>query len=108
MFYHGNTQVFIEPGTGELRYQNINQDGSIARGKIWALDAQTIIWNWNAESVSGTTTAFRVRQEFKARDEYRMQLSKRDADGSWQAINDLAFHRVVESPTVFKRLRSVK
>jgi uncharacterized protein YndB with AHSA1/START domain len=119
MSYHAATQMWIEPrdaakhsnvdaglSANVVRFQNINQDGSIARGDIRLIGEKQVRWDWNETSISGTAHRYRVEMTFIDDDHYRYVLfDAPDADEGKQLV-DVTYQRVTETPERFKTLRA--
>ncbi|MFG0253357.1 MAG: SRPBCC domain-containing protein [Phycisphaerales bacterium JB038] len=105
MFHHGDTQVWREPVTGEVRFQNINESGVIARGTIALDEAGGLIWDWNAAEGDGAQTRYHVRMKPEGEDVYRFVLSLRLDSGALEELVNITYDRVAKAPERFRRLR---
>jgi uncharacterized protein YndB with AHSA1/START domain len=91
-YCHGRTQVYREPGTGRIMFQNINETGAVARGEMRAVGPDKLEWDWNAQALDGTPEQYRVEMTFAGGDEVRFKLSLLE-NGGWKQMVDLPFVR---------------
>lgn len=103
MFEHASTQIWREPGSGEVRFQNINEQGHIARGTIVSAGDETIIWHWHARTDNGPGRHYRVTMTFTGPDAYDMKIEHIEEDGSFSTMIEMPFTRVESSPEAFHR-----
>ncbi|GEM_PF-2671539 len=102
MFEHGQGQIWIEPGTNEVRFQNINEQGHVARGAITSPNENTLVWDWHARSDAGPGQRYRVTTTFTGADAYTFELEHLEDDGSYRKLIELPFRRVEEAPAAFR------
>jgi uncharacterized protein YndB with AHSA1/START domain len=102
MYYHGTTQVWREPETGRIRFQNINENGAIARGTIETVADDEIRWNWTATELDGRSVEYDVRMRFIDRKQYRFILSMPDDQEGMQELVNIVYDRVDEAPERFR------
>jgi uncharacterized protein YndB with AHSA1/START domain len=103
MFRHGDTQIWREPGTGEVRFQSLDEKGAIARGTITVNDAEALIWDWNSEAPNGAKTRYHVLMQPESADVYRFVLSHHLEGGELEELVNITYDRVKESPERFRR-----
>ncbi|MGF1632976.1 MAG: SRPBCC domain-containing protein [Phycisphaerae bacterium] len=109
--HHGDMQVWREPLTDVVRFQNVNDWGHIARGEIRLLQGETagnvaaegeaeatvvLEWGWHVTTPAGETRVYKVRHTQPARDPawYRFKLDQQQPDGTWHQQVNLTFNRV--------------
>ncbi|MCC6910121.1 MAG: SRPBCC domain-containing protein [Phycisphaerales bacterium] len=97
MFEHGQGQIWIEPGQNEVRFQNINEQGHVARGAITSPKADTLEWDWHARADAGPGQRYRVTMHFTGPDAYTFRLEHLEENGSYRQLIELPFTRVRES-----------
>lgn len=105
MFLHGVTQIWREPGSGEVRFQNISESGAVARGELTMKEGNTVVWDWRQWALDGTATSFRVDMIFDGMDRYRMRLFREQSNGDMQQQFEFGFERVESVKEEFKRMR---
>jgi uncharacterized protein YndB with AHSA1/START domain len=96
-FCHSRLQVYREPGTGRLVFQNINESGAIARGELRAIGPDKLEWDWNAQELDGATANYRVHMTFTGSDRCRFALSRLE-NAEWKQLFELPFHREAPAP----------
>jgi uncharacterized protein YndB with AHSA1/START domain len=107
MFYHGATQCWVEPGGYDVRFQNLNEQGAVARGALRSDEEGVLIWDWLATSPDGTTQRYSVRTELTGEDTYRFQLAFQPADGGEpRPLVDIEYQRMAagDVPEKFRRI----
>lgn len=105
LFEHGATQVWIEPGTNEVRFQSIDEQGGISRGAITLNDAGTLIWDWNQHARDGSVTSFDVRMRFTGEHTYEMSIKQPNQSSERNVLPPASFTRVVKAPAKFMKIR---
>jgi len=108
MYLHGSSQVWREPGTGHVLFQNLNELSGIATGRITLHDDKTAIWDWHIHTRSDKRVQFQVNMIFEGTNAYRMQLYRMDRNGKFQQLNNLEFQRVSEVPPQYLKMRADK
>jgi uncharacterized protein YndB with AHSA1/START domain len=103
---HGSTQIYRDPGTGAVRFFNIDENSSVSQGDIVLVDNDTVQWNWNLHAQTGRQAQFRVLMKFSDGNHYQFMLSMQGDDGQWNQMVDAGFERVSEMPEKFKVFRS--
>ena len=93
-YCHGRAQVWREPGTGRIMFQNINEHGAVARGEMRAMGPDKLEWDWNAQALDGSGEKYRVEMAFAGRDGVGFKLLLLQ-DGEWKQLFDLPFQRQV-------------
>lgn len=93
MFEHGQGQVWIEPGANEVRFQNINEQGHVARGVITSPAPDTLVWDWHARSDAGPRQHYRVTMIFTGPDAYRFKLEHVEEGDTYRELIALPFTR---------------
>lgn len=91
-FCHGRTQIWREPGTGRVMFQNINESGAVARGELRSVGPDQLEWDWNVTALDGTAEKYRVQMTLTGKDESKFKLSVLE-DEKWKQLVDLAFER---------------
>lgn len=108
MFYHGATQMWLEPGGGELRFQNIGDDGGVARGGINPSGKDHVRWDWNSHAPSGKQSRYLIDMTFDDNDHYTFVLSEL-VDGVTPTERVRAkYARVTQTPEAFKKPKAKK
>ncbi len=102
-FEHGQGQIWIEPGRDEVRFQNINEQGHVARGAITSPTADTLEWDWHARSDAGPGQRYRVTMHFTGPDAYTFRLEHLEENGSYRQLIELPFTRVRGMPEEFEK-----
>lgn len=108
MSYHGATQIWLEPGTLELRFQNVSDDGSVARGSIVAAGSNEVRWDWNAHSPNGKKTRYRVDMIFDDADHYTFVLHELMDGATPTERVRVKYQRVSQAPEAFLKLKPAK
>lgn len=101
MFYHGATLIYFEPGSDAPRFLNVDQNGAVAAGDIRVVDADTMIWEWNAQSPDGKHAAYRCRTRFVDDGGYRFELFAPDDAAMARPAVDVTYRRVEALPEGF-------
>jgi uncharacterized protein YndB with AHSA1/START domain len=101
MFAHGTTQIWREPGTNEIRFQNVNEAGAIGRGRLDRVGERTLVWDWNAYHPDGSVRRFWIDMIFPDDDHYRMVMRYLRGDGTEHEIMNALYKRVDQSPERF-------
>lgn len=113
---HGATQIWREPPTApgaatRVRFQNIDENGSLSRGEIRLLDEKSTEWDWDLTGLSGRTARFHVLIRVESRDEYRLVVSRRPTDEESGAelieMVNVVFRRVRDVPAEFQKPKPV-
>jgi uncharacterized protein YndB with AHSA1/START domain len=102
MWLHSETQVWREPVTGAVRFQNINENGAVARGEITANDERTVVWDWNMTERDGRAARFHVLMRRTGEDAYRFILNRYLPDGERREMVNIVYERVAEAPAAFE------
>lgn len=105
LFEHGATQVWIEPGTEQVRFQSIDEQGGIARGPITLNDAGTLIWDWNQHGPDGSVTSFDVRMRFTGENAYELSITQPNEANDRNVLPPATFTRVAKAPAKFMKVR---
>lgn len=105
MSYHGHSQIWREPSSGEIRFQNVNENGDLARGAIQLESEQTLVWDWNVQPRKGPASQFIVKTKFKGKDSYDMCFVQESKSGHPIQANTISFTRVDAAPARFKKIR---
>lgn len=94
-----------------IRFQNIDENGSIARGEIHMIDERTSEWSWTSNSLAGTATHYRVTMMLESEDSYQLRIvalpaadSKSPVTSEREMVN-VRFRRVVTVPAEFLKMR---
>lgn len=91
--YHAASQLWLDPGSGELRFQSLDEHGGIARGGIRPLGDDGVVWDWNVTTAEGELVPYRAETVFRGPDRYEMTLV------------ELAGHEEVRRPALlFERM----
>jgi uncharacterized protein YndB with AHSA1/START domain len=101
MFLHGTTQVFREPGTGELRFLNVSEKGAVAAGLIRMDDEKRLLWDWSVTGSDGTRARWQAVTTFQDDDHFRFELFEREPQSKDQAVVDIVYVRSAEPPAAF-------
>ncbi len=103
MFLHGDTQIWREPASGEVRFQNINERGALSRGVMTTTGPETVVWDWHLTEPDGTSARFRVVTKREGEDAYRFTLKRYMPDDSLSEMVNIVYERVAEAPAEFKK-----
>jgi uncharacterized protein YndB with AHSA1/START domain len=103
---HGSTQIYRDPGTGAVRFFNIDENSSVSQGAIVLVDNDTVQWNWNLHSQNGRQANYRVHMKFLDDDHYQFTLLMQGEGDLWSEKVNVAFERVSDVPEKFKVGRS--
>lgn len=111
MSAHAAMQVWREPAAtgaaagaraGEVRFQNINEAGAIARGRIELHATDTLYWHWNNQARDGALTRYAARMKFDQPQTYRFTVALIDATtGLEKPLVDVRFRHVDRAPAEF-------
>lgn len=114
MFEHSAAQIWRDrnpDGSAAVRFQNIDEGGSIARGEIRMHDPRTSEWSWTSTSLSGNTTRYRVTMCLETDDSYQLKIfalpspESSSADAAPREMVSAKFQRVAAAPAEFLKLR---
>lgn len=118
MFFHGATQLYRDPTTGETRFQNIDERGAIAAGDVQVDSDRALVWQWNVRSPSGADARFRVVTTLESDDLYHLTITQLRAESNAAIAADAAngptttpmvdvlLRRVAEAPETHTRLKA--
>ena len=98
MFFHANMQVWRDPETDSVRFQNIDERGSLVRGGIRLVGADHLRWDWSPASAQDKSPRYQVEMIFQGEESYRQVISVLDDDGKIQQLVNIEFRRVQQSP----------
>lgn len=104
MWPHAHALVYADPDSGVLAFLSTNEEGNVARGTIERAGDDTVVWHWNETSLKGELHRYRVSMTFRGADDYRFLLELVD-DGAKRPLVDVEFHRVMELPPEFAKMR---
>lgn len=108
MHEHSSSMVWLEPGenggSGEVRFHNINQDGTIARGSIRLIGDDSVEWDWAETAADGSRSRARVTMSFVAEDRYAMKIDRIADDGAITPVVAAEFRRVEQAPPEFLKM----
>jgi uncharacterized protein YciI/uncharacterized protein YndB with AHSA1/START domain len=105
MFEHAATQIWLDPVLDEVRFQNIDERGGVARGAIVGISENHLRWDWNLQSANDTTTRYRVDMKITGPNAYTFELFAPTGDGGWTLAATTENRRVDRAPEAFHRLR---
>lgn len=105
MLYHGHTQIWTEPESRALRFQNINERGAVSRGQIWSEEDNRLLWDWGLTEPDGGNTQYEVSMVILGTDRYRFVLTRMLPNGDREQKVDAVFRRVAQAPDRFRMLR---
>lgn len=105
MLLHSSAQIWREPGAGRVMFQDVNQNGDIARGEIRATDANTLSWDWSVATASGDPQRYTVAMRFDGTSAYQSVITQLLPDGSSKEVLNARFTRVAEAPAAFLKMR---
>jgi hypothetical protein len=109
MHEHSAAVVWLEPGasgtSGEVRFQNINEHGTIARGAIRLIGCDSVEWDWRETATDGSVSRARVTMSIIANDKYTMKIDQVGDDGAVTPIVQADFTRVDNAPEAFLRMQ---
>jgi hypothetical protein len=113
MLFHGATQIWREPAGADgaqesIRFQSIDENGSIARGNIEMHGDDALLWHWDSTALDGKVTRYKVRMVFDAADAYHFTVSRLDENDLEQALVDVRFRRVEKAPEAFHRVQAAR
>lgn len=72
--YHAASQIWLDPESGELRFQSLDEQGGLARGAIHPLGDDGVVWEWNVTDAVGELVPYRAETVFLGPDRYEMTL----------------------------------
>ncbi len=105
---HGAFHAWREPcvaADGGVRFQNIDENGSVSRGEITLPEPKHLVYDWKLQSREGRTANFAVDLRVTGPDEYRFTLHRVEGEKRTQMV-DIVFRRVAEAPEAFRKVRS--
>lgn len=103
MFLHGHSQIWLEPVSGAVRFQNLNERGDLARGEIELQDERTLVWHWNLRQSDGGGRYLRILMRLDGKDAYTMTMQEPDPEGGFRSLMEADFRRVDRLPRKFRR-----
>jgi uncharacterized protein YndB with AHSA1/START domain len=106
MFLHGSLQAWLEPVRGAVVFQNLDENGGIARGEIRMPTPNLLQWDWDILSATGETTSYQVDMTLEDPSHLRFIVKKPTKDRPAQELVNLLYTRVDEAPAVFKHVRA--
>lgn len=94
---------------GVVRFENVNERGSVARGRIRLQGEGTLVWDWSEMGLNGATARYIVTTTFgEDPDIYAMTVGRIVPDeGGGERLNpmvDLSMRRVPRAPEAFLRM----
>lgn len=105
MWPHVDTQIWIEPGAGELRIQNIAEDGVVSRGTLTPSGKDHVRAKWTAHAPSGKRTNFVADFTFDDADHYTFVLNELVDDVTPTERLRIKYERVKQTPDAYKKIR---
>lgn len=99
---HGAGIVFRAPGTGKVRFINLDEGGSVAKGEIKLADPQTLVWDWRSRALSGETHVYAITMKVISDQEYQFELKLVTEDGGTKPLVSATFRRVASLPAGFE------
>jgi uncharacterized protein YndB with AHSA1/START domain len=105
MFLHSSAQIWREPGAGRVMFQDVNQNGDIARGEIRATDPATLAWDWSVATSSGEPQRYTVTMKFEGANAYQGVITQVLPDGSTKEVINAKYTRVAQPPAAFLKMR---
>jgi hypothetical protein len=115
---HAAIQVWREPppvkaspkersagiNSGAIRFQNINEAGQLARGRIELAAPDSLLWHWDATARDGALTRYKVRMSFDQPGTYRFTVALLKEPNAEQPLVDVRFKRVDQAPEAFLKV----
>lgn len=86
-FLHSSAQIWREPGDGRVMFQDVNQNGDIARGEIRATDASSLTWDWSVCAADGSRRSYEVVMKFEGPDSYQGVLTEKLPSGPKEVLS---------------------
>lgn len=108
MWDHGATQVWRDPHLGAVRFQNIDEQGSLASGEIVAIGENAVSWDWNMVVPGGRRGHYRADMFFSDADHYEFVLHEIKADGTSPERVRVKYTRVERAGEAFHQMKSKK
>lgn len=108
MFYHGATQIWRDPASGAVRFQNLDENGGLASGEIVPTGDNAVLWDWNLYVPGGRISRYRVDMVFADADHYEFILHEVKTDGTTAERVRVKYARVPEAPESHRRLKPAK
>lgn len=109
MHPHSASMIWLEPGegesAGEVRFQNLNENGGLARGAIRLIGCDSVEWDWNETAVDGAIHRYRVTMGFIADGKYTMKIDVIGDDGAITTMLKADFTRVDKAPEAFLKMQ---
>jgi uncharacterized protein YndB with AHSA1/START domain len=108
MSFHAATQIWLEPDTNTVRFQNLDEQSGLATGEIVPIGDNAVSWDWNASMPGGRKLRYRVDMVFADADHYEFILHEVKADGLTTERVRVNYARVSEAPEEFRKIRQTK
>jgi uncharacterized protein YndB with AHSA1/START domain len=110
MFAHGGCLIWFEPGEtadapGEVRFCNVDQNGSVTRGAIRLIGCDSLEWDWRSIHTDGKMSRHRVTMAFTAEDRYALRIDVVGDGGALTKMVEADFTRVEKAPAAFLKMR---
>ncbi len=112
MMPHSACLVWLQPaesgsgGAGDVRFRNIDEDGSVVAGSIRLIDAESVEWDWVRTGPDGAKSRYRVTMSFVADGKYAMKIDRIADDGAITPMVQAEFTHVDHAPPEYLKLRS--
>lgn len=108
MFPHA-LAIVRRSATGGVVFQNVNEVGDVASGRITLVDRNTLHWDWTVTRLEGGTGRYDIRVAFPDDpNAYSMTIGEvvEEPDGRERVVPMVQadFQRVPEAPEAFRRL----
>ena len=108
MFPHA-LAIVRRSANGGVVFQNVNEAGDVASGRITLVDQHTLHWDWSVTRLEGGTGRYDIRVSFPDDpNAYSMTIGEvvREPDGRERTVPMVQadFQRVPEAPEAFRRL----
>ncbi len=98
MFFHAHTQVWHDQETGTVRFQNIDERGSVAQGGVRLVGPDHLLWDWGPAIAEDKSPRYQIEMIFQGEHVYRHVISLPDDDGKMQQLANIELRRVEQEP----------
>ena len=91
---HGATQIFREPSSKTVRFQNLDESGGVAQGAVRLSSEKVLEWDWDLVNNDGKLTRYLVKQTCNGPDEFDFQLYLRAGEPPYKELVHVTYRRV--------------
>lgn len=105
---HGNMQVFVDPADDAVKFLNIDENGSVTRGRVLTDGPDTLVFEWNQMQSNASVQPFDVRMMFKDNDTVNFTITPMFGPQAGKPMVSLIDRRVDTAPPEFRRVRDAE